>query len=148
MAAPVTRNDEIELHVDSLAYGGNGVARLNGFVVFVKRGLPGDTVRATVTKVKRGFAEATATEVLVPSPDRTDAPCKHYYEGCGGGRFPDPPHQAPAAAKEGQGAGPPVRGGGMRGPPPPPLVPAGGRVPQPQKTQKPRTPTPRPAAPR
>ena len=39
--------------IDSLAYGGNGVARLNGFVVFVRRGLPGDTVRARVTKVKR-----------------------------------------------------------------------------------------------
>ena len=47
MAPPVSRNDELELTVDSLAYGGNGVARLNGFVVFVRRGLPGDTVRAT-----------------------------------------------------------------------------------------------------
>ena len=47
MAAPVSKGDELELHVDSLAYGGNGVARLNGFVVFVRRGLPGDTVRAT-----------------------------------------------------------------------------------------------------
>jgi len=62
--------EELELHVDSLAYGGNGVARLNGFVVFVRRGLPGDTVRAQVTKVKRGFAEATALEVLSPGPNR------------------------------------------------------------------------------
>ena len=46
MAAPVARDDELELTIDSLAYGGNGVARLNGFVVFVRRGLPGDTVRA------------------------------------------------------------------------------------------------------
>ena len=42
MAAPVRKDEEVELHVDSLAYGGNGVARLNGFVVFVRRGLPGD----------------------------------------------------------------------------------------------------------
>ena len=41
MAAPVAKDQELELHVDSLAYGGNGVARLNGFVVFVRRGLPG-----------------------------------------------------------------------------------------------------------
>ena len=41
MAAPVHRGDEVELEVDSLAYGGNGVARLDGFVVFVRRGLPG-----------------------------------------------------------------------------------------------------------
>ena len=54
--------------IDSLAYGGNGVARLNGFVVFVRRGLPGDTVRARVTKVKRNHAEALATEMLAPGP--------------------------------------------------------------------------------
>src|SRR3954470_18890302 len=102
MAAPVTKNEELELHIDSLAYGGNGVARLNGFVVFVKRGLPGDTVRATVTKVKRGFAEATTTAVLVPSPERIDAPCKHYYEGCGGCRFQDLRYESQVAAKEAQ----------------------------------------------
>ena len=38
MAAPVRKEQELELRVDSLAYGGNGVARLNGFVVFVNRG--------------------------------------------------------------------------------------------------------------
>ena len=43
MAAPVEADEELELQVESLAYGGNGVARLNGFVVFVRRGLPGDT---------------------------------------------------------------------------------------------------------
>ena len=41
MAAPVRRDDELDLKIESLAYGGNGVARLNGFVVFVRRGLPG-----------------------------------------------------------------------------------------------------------
>jgi len=64
MAAPVAKDQELELHVDSLAYGGNGVARLNGFVVFVRRGLPGDTVRARVTKVKRNHAEAVADMAL------------------------------------------------------------------------------------
>ncbi len=77
------RGDQLELDVDSLAFGGNGVARLNGFVVFVRRGLPGDTVRARVTKVKRGFAEATALEVLSPGPDRVVAPCPHFG-ACGG----------------------------------------------------------------
>src|ERR671938_550579 len=85
MAAPVSKDQELELHVDSLAYGGNGVARLNGFVVFVRRGLPGDTVRARVTKVKRSHAEALATEVVAPGPQRVDAPCDHY-PACGGCR--------------------------------------------------------------
>jgi 23S rRNA (uracil1939-C5)-methyltransferase len=88
MAAPVTKDQELELHVDSLAYGGNGVARLNGFVVFVRRGLPGDRVRARVTKVKRNHAEALATEVVEPSPKRVEAPCAHY-PACGGCRFQD-----------------------------------------------------------
>ena len=66
MAAPVRRGEELELQIDSLAYGGNGVARLNGFVVFVAARPPGDRVRATVTKVKRGFAEARGAEVLAP----------------------------------------------------------------------------------
>ena len=101
MAAPVKLHEELELQVDSLAYGGNGVARLNGFVVFVRRGLPGDRVRARVTKVKRGFAEALATEVLEPSPQRVEAPCAHY-PACGGCRFQDLDYAVQAAAKEDQ----------------------------------------------
>ena len=73
MAAPVTKGEELELDVDSLAFGGNGVARLDGFVVFVRRGLPGDRVRARVTKVKRSHAEALATEVLRPGPEHAAA---------------------------------------------------------------------------
>ena len=64
MAAPVKMHEELELDIESLAFGGNGVARHDGFVVFVRRGLPGDRVRARVTKVKRGFAEALATDVV------------------------------------------------------------------------------------
>ena len=88
MAAPVTKDEELELDVESLAYGGNGVARVNGYVVFVRRGLPGDRVRARVTKVKRGFAEAVATDVVVAGPNHVDAPCAHY-PACGGCRFQD-----------------------------------------------------------
>src|SRR4051794_28195402 len=99
MAAPVQRDQELELTIDSLAYGGNGVARLNGFVVFVRRGLPGDTVRARVTKVQRRHAEALATEVVVAGPHRVDAPCAHY-PACGGCRFQDLAYEAQLAAKE------------------------------------------------
>ena len=49
-----------ELHIDSLAFGGRGVARLDDFVLFVDRALPGDRVRARVTKVKRRYGEAVA----------------------------------------------------------------------------------------
>src|SRR6266496_6578808 len=100
MAAPVTKNQELELDVESLAYGGNGVARLDGFVVFVRRGLPGDRVRARVTKVKRSHAEALATDVVRAGPQRVDAPCAHY-PACGGCRFQDLAYEAQVAAKFG-----------------------------------------------
>jgi 23S rRNA (uracil1939-C5)-methyltransferase len=64
------RGDELDLRVDALAFGGNGVARLDGYVVFVAGGLPGDRVRAVITKRKRDYAEARAIEVLEPSSDR------------------------------------------------------------------------------
>jgi 23S rRNA (uracil1939-C5)-methyltransferase len=64
------RGDEIELTIDALAYGGAGVARTDGYVVFVQGAVPGDRVRAVIGKRKRAYAEARVTEILAPSPDR------------------------------------------------------------------------------
>jgi 23S rRNA (uracil1939-C5)-methyltransferase len=123
MAAPVRKDDVVELDVDSLAYGGNGVARLNGFVVFVRRGLPGDRVRARVTKVKRGFAEALAVDVVEPSAQRVDAPCAHY-PACGGCRFQDLAYERQVAEKEAQVRDALRRIGGIAEPPLEPILPA------------------------
>jgi 23S rRNA (uracil1939-C5)-methyltransferase len=123
VAAPVARDQELELKIDSLAFGGNGVARLNGFVVFVRRGLPGDTVRARVTKVQRRHAEALATEILQPGPLRVDAPCQHY-PACGGCRFQDLAYEAQARSKEEQVADALRRIGGIAEPPLEPILPA------------------------
>jgi 23S rRNA (uracil1939-C5)-methyltransferase len=101
VAAPVQRDQELELTIDSLAFGGNGVARLDGFVLFVRRGLPGDRVLARVTKVKRSHAEALATEILEPGPVRVEAPCQHY-PACGGCRFQDLAYEAQVEAKAAQ----------------------------------------------
>jgi 23S rRNA (uracil1939-C5)-methyltransferase len=121
MAAPVQKDQELELTIESLAYGGNGVARLNGFVVFVRRGLPGDTVRARVTKVKRNHAEALATEVVAPGPQRVEAPCEHY-PACGGCRFQDLAYEAQIAAKHDQVRDALQRIGGLPEPPLEPIV--------------------------
>jgi 23S rRNA (uracil1939-C5)-methyltransferase len=66
------RGDELELTIDSLAFGGEGVARLGdgGYVVFVAGAIPGDRVRAVVHKRKRSYAHARTLEVLEPSPER------------------------------------------------------------------------------
>ncbi len=82
MSAPASSSrprpgTELELVVDRLAYGGKGVARLDGYVVFVAGGLPGDRVLARVEKSKRAYAEARAVEVLQPSPDRLEPVADH-----------------------------------------------------------------------
>jgi 23S rRNA (uracil1939-C5)-methyltransferase len=72
------RGDELELTIDSLAFGGAGVARMEGgYVVFVTGGLPGDRVRAVVGKRKRSYAEAHVTEIITPSPDRIPPVADH-----------------------------------------------------------------------
>jgi 23S rRNA (uracil1939-C5)-methyltransferase len=123
VAAPVSPDQELELRIDSLAYGGNGVARLNGFVVFVRRALPGDVVRARITKVKRNHAEAVSLEVVEPGAPRVEAPCVHY-PACGGCRFQDLAYEAQLAAKERQVADALARIGGLGELPLEPAVPA------------------------
>jgi 23S rRNA (uracil1939-C5)-methyltransferase len=61
------RGDLLELRVERIAHGGAGVARDDGFVVFVEGGYPGDRVRAEVVRSKRDFANARVVDVLEPS---------------------------------------------------------------------------------
>jgi len=70
-AARPSVGDELVLRVESLAFGGDGVARTDGgYVVFVAGGFPGDLVRARVHDRKRAYAHARAVELLEPGPDR------------------------------------------------------------------------------
>ena len=78
------RGEELELEIETLVYGGRGLARLGGYVVFVDGGLPGDRVRAVVSKSKKGYAEAAATEMLERSPERLDEVDIHDGEPCPG----------------------------------------------------------------
>jgi 23S rRNA (uracil1939-C5)-methyltransferase len=86
--------------------------------------LPGDRVRARLTKVKRGFAEGVATEVVEPSAARVDAPCRHFGI-CGGCRFQDLAYEVQLAEKERQVRDALVRIGRFIDPPLEPIVPAG-----------------------
>jgi 23S rRNA (uracil1939-C5)-methyltransferase len=83
-ASAVRRRQLLTLEIDSLAYGGRGVARHDGYVVFVDGALPGDRVRAEVTKAKRQFAEAQARELLRPGADRVPERCLHAGAPCPG----------------------------------------------------------------
>jgi 23S rRNA (uracil1939-C5)-methyltransferase len=73
------RGDELELRIDSLAFGGEGVARLGdgGYVVFVAGAIPGDLVRAVVHKRKRSYAHARTLEILEPGPERIPPTADH-----------------------------------------------------------------------
>jgi 23S rRNA (uracil1939-C5)-methyltransferase len=73
------RGQEIELRIDSLAHGGEGVARYGdgGYVVFVSGAIPGDRVRAVVVKRKRSYAHARTIEILTPSPERIPPRATH-----------------------------------------------------------------------
>jgi 23S rRNA (uracil1939-C5)-methyltransferase len=78
------RGELLEVEIDSLAFGGRGIARVGGYVVFVAGGLPGDLVRAEITKPKGRFAEARAVALLRPGADRVADRCLHEGEPCPG----------------------------------------------------------------
>src|SRR4029450_10709553 len=103
MAKPRPR-DTLELVVDDLAFGGEGVGRVDGYVVFVRGGLPGDRLRVTVTEARARCGRGALEAVLTPSPDRVEAPCP-YFGRCGGCRLQHLAYPAQLAFKEKQGHG-------------------------------------------
>jgi 23S rRNA (uracil1939-C5)-methyltransferase len=85
MAKP-RRGDTLELVVDDLAFGGDGVGRTDGYVMFVRGGLPGDRLRVRVTEARGRYGRGVIEAVVTPSPDRVEAPCP-YFGRCGGCRL-------------------------------------------------------------
>jgi 23S rRNA (uracil1939-C5)-methyltransferase len=96
------RGELIEVEIDSLAFGGRGVARADGMVVFVAGALPGDRVRAEVTKAKRRFAEARTVELLRPGADRVANRCLHDGEPCPGAPWQGLPYERQLSHKREQ----------------------------------------------
>ena len=92
-------------------------------MLFVQRGMPGDTVRARVTRVKRSFAEAVAEQVLATGPDTIEAPCP-YFGTCGGCAWQSLDYTAQLAAKQSQVLESIQRIGGIADPPLEPIIPA------------------------
>ncbi len=115
--------DVLTLAVEDIALGGKALARHEGRVVFVDRGLPGDRVRARLTKVKRTFAEARLEAVEAPGPERTPARCAHAGQ-CGGCRLQELPYEAQCRLKERQVVEALRHLGGIAEPPVRALIPA------------------------
>jgi 23S rRNA (uracil1939-C5)-methyltransferase len=80
------RGDVIDLAIDDLAFGGEGVGRLDGYVVFVREGLPGDRLHVRVTETRARYARGVIEAVVTPSVDRVSVPCP-YFGRCGGCRL-------------------------------------------------------------
>ena len=124
-AARPARGEELELQVESLAQGGRGVARrADGFVVFVAGGLPGDRVRARVSRSKRGYAEAATVEMLEPSADRVADTCVHDGQPCPGAPWQGLSYEQQLEEKAAQVDEALTRLGGLDGFDSEPIVPA------------------------
>ena len=79
----VKRGDEVSLEISGSAFEGKSVARLEGLVVFVEGAVPGDTIAARISKVKKNLVEARLLRLLKPSPLRREPRCFHFGT-CGG----------------------------------------------------------------
>ena len=78
--------DKINLAIHDLAFGGEGVGRVEEFVVFVPFVIPGETAEVEITEVKKNFARAKLLRVLAPAPERVTPQCK-YFTHCGGCQY-------------------------------------------------------------
>jgi len=92
---------KVDLHIRDIAFGGEGVARIEDFVVFVPFVLPDEEVTAEITELKKHFARARLLRVLRPSPDRVQAPCP-YFESCGGCQYQHVAYEAQLRIKHKQ----------------------------------------------
>ena len=69
-------NEIVELKIEKFSNLGLGIAKVDGYVIFVEGACPLDNVKAKITKVRKNFAEAKVVEVLIPSPYRVEPFCK------------------------------------------------------------------------
>jgi 23S rRNA (uracil1939-C5)-methyltransferase len=73
----------VEVEIEDIAFGGRGLARLDGMAVFVDQAVPGDRVTIRIFKKKKNYAEARVVDLIEASPFRIIAPCE-YSGFCGG----------------------------------------------------------------
>lgn len=80
---PVQKNEYIEAVFEDLTHDGAGVAKVDGYPLFVPNGLPGEKAKIKVVKVNKDYGFGRLIEILEQSPERVEAPCSIYKE-CGG----------------------------------------------------------------
>jgi 23S rRNA (uracil1939-C5)-methyltransferase len=96
------RGEQLEVEIESLAFGGRGLARADGFVVFVSGALPGDRAKVEITKGKKRFAEARTLELLRRGAERLEDRCVHGGEPCPGAPWQGLPYASQLTHKQEQ----------------------------------------------
>jgi 23S rRNA (uracil1939-C5)-methyltransferase len=92
MSQEIRKGAELDLTIEKLAFGGKGLARLNDFVVFVERAIPGQRVRVRVTRKRRQYAEAYCFQVLAQPVHYVEPFCPHFGT-CGGCLWQELPYE-------------------------------------------------------
>ncbi|MFO7750031.1 MAG: 23S rRNA (uracil(1939)-C(5))-methyltransferase RlmD [Desulfobacteraceae bacterium] len=95
----IKKRKTYELEIIDLAFGGRGLAKPDGFPVFVDRALPGDRAVVKIVKKKKRFAEGRVVTLLEPSSMREEAPCG-YVGYCGGCKWQQLPYETQLVYKK------------------------------------------------
>src|SRR4030066_539019 len=90
---------DVSVKIESLSFGGSGVGRISGKVVFVPYSAPGDDIKVRITKEAKGFAEGDIVEFISASPLRKEPPCP-LHSICGGCQWLHMPYNEQLKAKE------------------------------------------------
>ena len=106
------RGQRLSVTIDDLAFGGEGVGRADGYVVFVRGGVPGDRLSVRLDQARSRFGRGTIESIETPSPHRIEAPCP-YFGRCGGCRLQHVDYQAQLSFKSKQVADALERLGGL-----------------------------------
>ena len=83
MSYSVNRNDRLNVFVEDLTHDGSGVAKVDGYPLFIPGALPGEEVDIQVGKTLKNYGFARLLKVTKVSPDRVKPPC-HVFSECGG----------------------------------------------------------------
>ena len=115
------KNDIVTIQIEDCGIDGEGIGKADGFTVFVKDAVIGDTVRAKIMKAKKNYGYGRLMEVLEPSPYRVEPKCP-YARQCGGCQIQALSYEQQLAFKEAKVRGHLERIGGFREIPMEPII--------------------------
>lgn len=115
--------DVLKVEIHTVAFGGDGVGRIDGCVVFVPFTLDGDVVEIQIREVKKRYLRGRMRKVLTPSPHRATPPCA-YFGRCGGCQYQHIEYEKQIEIKTGQVIDAFERVGGLKSPPVQKIIPS------------------------